>query len=87
MADRFPTRAGSVSAPAKHAFAVTPSDSTDLAQETRALYVGSSGNLAVIMASGETVTFAGVAAGSLLPIRVDRVKATGTTASDILGVY
>ncbi len=87
MADRFPNRAGGANAPAKHAFSITPNDSTDLTQETRALYVGGSGNLAVVMASGQLVTFAGVTAGSLLPIRVDRVKATGTTATDILGVY
>ena len=86
MADRFPNRAGGASAPAKHAFSIIPSDSSDLTQETRALYVGGAGDLAVVMASGQTVTFA-VPAGSLLPVRVDRVKATGTTATDLLGLY
>lgn len=78
--------ASSMSYPAEHAEAVTPSDSTDLVVVSRALYVGVTGDVAVVMASGAAVTFVGVAAGSLLPIRVSRVKATATTATSILAL-
>jgi hypothetical protein len=63
---------------------------------TRGLYVGATGNIAVRMAdrspttpggSGSTVTFASVPAGSILPIQVDQVLLTGTTASSILALY
>jgi len=46
-----------------------------------------------IMASGETyeiyraVMFQNVAAGSFLPIQVDRIFALGTTADDIIAIY
>lgn len=40
MPDRFHYSAPSLSGPASHAFAVTPSDGADLAETTRALYVG-----------------------------------------------
>jgi hypothetical protein len=78
--------ASSMNYPAEHAEAVTPSDSTDLVIVSRALYVGVTGDVAVVMASGAAVTFVGVAAGSMLPIRVSRVKSTGTSAASIVAV-
>ena len=86
MPDRFQTSSPSLSGPAAHAFAVTPNDSTDLSETTRALYVGTAGSLAAIMASGASVTFGSLASGTVLPVRVTRVLSTGTTASAILGL-
>jgi hypothetical protein len=80
------TSTSSMSFPAEHAEAVTPSDSTDLLVVSRGLYVGSGGNISVITASGATVTFVGVATGTLLPIRVSRVRSTSTTATSILSL-
>jgi hypothetical protein len=78
--------ASSLNYPAEHAEAVTPSDSTDLAVVSRALWVGGAGDVAVIMASGAAATFANVAAGTHLPVRVSRVKSTGTTGTLILAL-
>ena len=86
MPDRFQNSSPSLSGPAAHGFAVTPNDSTTLAETTRALYVGSAGAIAVLMASGASVTFAGVPAGTMLPVRVSKVMATGTSATDIIGL-
>jgi hypothetical protein len=72
---------------ATHAASVTPSDTTDLSDVTRWLYVGGSGNIVVNMADGTTVTLLGIAAGSLLPIRVSRVKSTNTTATGIVALW
>ena len=77
--------------PAGKAIEITPAD-TDLADFTRAIYVGTAGDLAVIMAEesvggGTTVvTFKAVGAGSILPIRVAQIRSTGTTASDIIAL-
>lgn len=87
MADNFAGRAEGIEAPARGGFAITASNDTDLARETRAIYVGASGDLAVIMADGTEVTLAGIAAGSLLPLRLSRVKATNTTATELVGLY
>jgi hypothetical protein len=65
---------------------VTPNDSTTI-EVTRAIYVGTAGNLAVRIGSGASVVFKSVGAGTILPIRADRVLATGTTAGDILALY
>jgi hypothetical protein len=66
------------------AAAVTPTDGTFV--DFRSLWVGGAGAVAVTMADGSAVTFAAVPAGSLLPVQVKEVKATGTTATLILGL-
>lgn len=72
----------------ENAFPIAPNDSEDIDTITRAIYVGTGGNLAVQMAGGGgAVTFRTLPAGALLPIRVTRVLATGTTASDLIGLY
>ncbi|MGA0398230.1 MAG: spike base protein, RCAP_Rcc01079 family [Ilumatobacteraceae bacterium] len=73
--------------PAHHAVAVTPNDSTDLTDTSRALYVGAAGDVKVDMYGSGTVTFVGVTAGSVLPVRVDRVYSTGTTATSIVALW
>ena len=70
------------------ATAVTPSDSTDLSGGiTRGLWVGSTGNLSVVMADGNTSAFTSVPAGTELKIALSRVRATGTTANNLLALY
>lgn len=75
--------------PAVGGFAVTPSDSTTFATPVRprSLYVGGTGSVAVRFVDGSTATFASVPAGAILPVHVDRVLATGTTATNIVGLY
>lgn len=68
--------------------AVTPSDGTDLPRGCRALYVGGTGTLVLILDKDtSSVSFVGVAAGSVLPVRVRRVLSTGTTATNIVALY
>lgn len=86
MTDRFAHTAGSLSSPATHAFAITPADGDDLPETTRAIYVGAGGAIALRMQSGAVVTMAGVPQGTLLPLRADRILATGTTASGLVGL-
>ncbi len=66
---------------------ITPHDTNALPIATvKALYVGGAGTLKVRMRASQTdTTFSAVAAGSLLPIEVDRVYATGTSATGIVG--
>lgn len=87
MTERFRSRTPDQSGPVRQGFAVTPSDSTPLASETRAIYVGAGGDLSVVLSSGDTITLSGVPAGSLLPLRAQKVRSTGTTASALVGLY
>lgn len=85
--DQFSKFSNNLESPSKHAAAVTPSNSTDLEYASRALYVGSSGNVQITTVGGETVMLANINAGSLVPIRVSRVWSTGTTATNILALW
>jgi hypothetical protein len=74
--------------PAGNAYTITTSDSTVLARPTRAIYVGGAGDLAVRMADdGSTPIFKAVPVGTVLNIRADKILATGTTATNLLGLY
>ena len=72
-------------APAGYGVAVTPSDSVVIPM-TRALYVGVGGNIRVTDIN-DNVTYANVPSGSILPVQVSKVFATGTTASSIVALY
>lgn len=65
---------------------ITPSDTVNLAEPARALYVGGAGNISILPLDGPAVTLMGVGAGALLPISVARVNVTGTTATNLVGL-
>jgi hypothetical protein len=88
MSDLYKKFPSAIDSPAEHAFAVTPTNTTELNIATRSLYVGGSGNLNVILVGDTANTlFVGVGAGTILPIRVKVVHATNTTATNIVGLY
>jgi hypothetical protein len=86
MPDRYAAHTASFMAPASHGFAITPDDSTDLSEVTRGIYAGTGGDLSVVLREGATLTFANVVGGTILPVRAARVRATGTTASGLIGL-
>jgi len=87
MTDSFRRHTRSLTSPPEHGVAVAPDDAADLAAVTRALWVGGGGDLAVRMQDGTALVLGGVPGGTLLPIRVARVRATGTTATRIVGLW
>ena len=64
---------------------VVPSDATVI-PVTRALFVGTTGNITVRMADETQVLFSNVPVG-VFPIQVDMVMSTGTTASNMVAMY
>lgn len=66
---------------------VTPNDSTALSRTPRAVYIGGAGNLSVISHEDNTSTFVGLTAGTVLKIQPNIIKATGTTATNIIALY
>jgi len=75
-----------ITAPAVEAFEITPNDAEDLIKIPRALFVGGAGDVRCALIHGPVVTFRAVATGAILPFRVRRVHATGTTARDLVAV-
>lgn len=71
--------------PATYAFAITPHDSTDFASACRGIYVGGAGDITAIV-KGVAVLFKAVPVGAILPVSATRVNATGTTATNLVGL-
>lgn len=89
MPDQFSFQADSPDAPARKLLAVTPNDSTDLTDIPKALWVSGAGTVNVVGVGdvANTGTALGsLAVGTIIPVRVRRVRATGTTAT-LIGLY
>ena len=87
LQDPFEKTTDSPMAPAEVCFAITPNEVLDLPQATKAIYVGLSGDVALIPVRGDTpVVFKRVNAGTILDVRVRAVRVTGTTAADLVGL-
>lgn len=72
------------------AVAITPSDADELPHVVRTIYIGSGGDLTVIMMDDDTntpVLFTNIAGGVQHAIAVKKVLATGTTCSNLVGLY
>lgn len=90
MSDRFGRQYTNIDSIAYDAFTITANDNVIFSQPTRGLYVGESGNVHVEMlsydGSNTEITFVNAAAGSVLPIRIQKVFAN-TTANSLVGLF
>ena len=86
MTDRFRNSSSGLDGPTIDAFDISPNDAADISEVTRAIYVGSAGDLNVVTKAGTQLLFTGLSGGSVLPIPVSRVLATNTTADNIIGL-
>ena len=66
--------------------AVTPSDTVNLRDLCRAIYVGVSGNVAVVFPDDTVVTFTAVPVG-ILEVQAKRINSTNTTATDMVALF
>ena len=86
MVDKFQYKNAELNSPGDVFYAITPSDTADIALKPRAVIVGNSGNLAVIDSLGITTVIPNLVAGIFHPIRPVRILAAGTTATNIVGI-
>lgn len=72
--------------PPVEAYNITPSDTTDLPQITRCIYVGTAGNVrGILVNSTSDVTYVNVQ--GRLSGRFKKIFADGTTAQNIIGEF
>ncbi|WP_265501158.1 spike base protein, RCAP_Rcc01079 family [Paracoccus beibuensis] len=83
MIDLFKHNVPGLESPATYLKNVIPDDATDLDLASRAIAVGTEGFVNLITVDGSTGRIFAVP-GAPFPIRVRRILATGTTATDIV---
>lgn len=85
--DRYGIGQDTVSSPSLNPVAVVPSDSVALKDIPKGLWIGTGGDVTIrAVNSGVDVLFKAVPSGHILPVRAAFVKATGTTATDIVAL-
>lgn len=72
--------------PATRATAISASDTVEF-ELCDAFYVGAAGDATVLMEDGNTVALVGLTAGTVYPLRIKRVNATGLTAASLVALY
>lgn len=88
MADAFSKTFSTLDGPASSSFSPSANSTNTFSQPTRALYVGTTGNVHVRMLKNQAnALFVAVPAGTILPIRVDTIWDTTTTANSFVGMY
>lgn len=84
MSDPFNDPSLSLSDPVSSAYSVTPHASNALPYITRAVYIGGTGTLVCRLDKDSSdVTFVGLPAGTILPIRAEYIRATSTATNII----
>lgn len=84
MSDAFSQANVTIESGALGAFAITPNNTTNLVEKVRAVTIGGPGVLVYDGWDGVTYTTGTLPAGSY-PMLAQRIRATGTTATDITG--
>lgn len=84
--DRFDRALDAVTSPARDAFAVIPHDTAPLPRLPKALLVGAGGTIVLRAVDAAADVTLAVTAGQLVPIRASHVRASGTTATQIVAL-
>jgi hypothetical protein len=86
--DKFVNFQPGLQTPVRNSFVISPNDTTELPFVTRAIYVGSTGDITARLADDTaSVTFKAVPVGTMLPIRARQIYVTGTGAALLVGFY
>ncbi|KKK96204.1 hypothetical protein LCGC14_2665100 [marine sediment metagenome] len=74
--------------PFTRCFSITPQDDKELNHLPRALFIGGAGNMMLVAENDDDpVTFIGLKKGDVLTVRAKKILATGTTATQLIGMY
>lgn len=86
MPDSFSSHGDTAIAPARAPFSIAPHNSNELPAIPKAIYVGTGGDITLRGVDGAAdVVYKNVTSGSYLMVRARFVRATGTTAADLIG--
>lgn len=85
MKDLFTWIKDTLWAPSRRPFAITPSDDDPLPLLPKGIYVGTGGDVCLRGVDGtEDVTYKNLPSASYINVRAQYVRATGTTATNLI---
>jgi hypothetical protein len=86
MSDPFQSHADAASAPSRAPFAIVPHDTQALEPVPKGIYVGTGGDIVLRgIGAAADVTYRNLPDASYVAVRAAYVRATGTTAADLVG--
>ena len=86
MPDIFDTMGDSPELPSRIPFAIVPDDAAPLPQVVKGIFVGTGGNVVLRgVGAASDVTYRNLPDASYIGVRASFVRATGTTATDLVG--
>lgn len=86
MPDTFDTMSDSPELPSRTPFTIVPDDSAALPQVVKGIYVGTGGTVVLRGVGGTSdVTYRNLPDASYIGVRASHIRATGTTATDLVG--
>lgn len=84
--DKFERLADAPGAPSRAPFAVVPSDTAELGATVKGIYVGTGGDVTLRgIDSTADVIYRNLPDASYIAVRASHVRATGTTATNLIG--
>jgi hypothetical protein len=86
MADQFETLADSPEQPARHLFAIIPHSTNEIDPLPKAILVGGAGTLVCRAVDSTADVSLTVLTGQVIDARIQYVRATGTTATGLVGM-
>ncbi|MEE4451348.1 spike base protein, RCAP_Rcc01079 family [Novosphingobium resinovorum] len=86
MSDPFETHSDAAFAPSRAPYTIVPSDAEALTLVPKGIYVGTGGDIVLRGVDGTSdVTYRNLPDASYVAVRALYVRATGTTAADLVG--
>lgn len=83
--DRFSTTADSLTSPSRTPYAIAPHDQDPLPMVPKGIYVGTGGHVTLRGVDSDTdVTYRNLPDASYIAVRATHVRASGTTATDLI---
>lgn len=83
--DRFESYQDSAQSPSRQPFAIVPDDIAALATVPKGIYVGTGGDVTLRgIDAGADVTYRNLPDASYIAVRASHVRATGTTAANLI---
>jgi len=85
LRDRFSTMSDSLASPSRSPFSIVPHDSEPLPTVPKGIFVGTGGDVRLRGVDGnEDVTYRNLPDASYIAVRASYVRASGTTATDLI---